>query len=153
MAAFDSPRIAGSHLYVCATAQTSVLNLAGFEALTWVEIGRIGKYPESGIETNVVTYDTVDTEVSVKGKGVSKAKDWTVEVARSASDAGQTILRTAGASSNKSNYAVKMTRPDGTNIYNIGIVTGPTRSGGGPDDADTETFMIGTNMADVVDAP
>lgn len=151
MADFDSPAIAGSKLYICATAQTSKLTASAFAALTWVEIGRIGQYPESGVETNIVTYDTVDTDVSIQAKGVSKSKAWTIEYARSATDAGQDAIRTAA--STKSNYAFKMSRPDGTVIYNIGIVTGPTRSGGGPDDPDTETMVVATNMLDVVVDP
>lgn len=148
MSAFDSTRIAGSKLYICATAQTTALNASAFAALTWVEITRIGKFPETGIETNVVTYDTVDTDVSVKGKGVSKSKDWTVEYARIATDAGQDLVRTA--CENRNNYAFKAALADGSTVYNIGIVTGPTRGGGGPDDPIIETVVIGTNMRDVV---
>lgn len=149
--AFDSPAIAGSALYICTTAQTTELVKAGFEDLIWVQIKKIGKFPESGIDSNIVKYDTVDTTVSVKSKGVSTSKDWTVEYARSAGDAGQDALRAAALTS--SNYAFKMSKADGTVIYNIGIVTGPTRSGGGPDDVDTETMVIGTNMRDVVVDP
>lgn len=149
--AFDTPSTAGSKIYICATAQPSELDATGFAALTWVEIKKIGKFPETGIETNIVTYDTVDTTVSIKSKGVSKSRDWTVEYARSLSDAGQDAVRTAAATDD--NFAFKITRPDGSTVYNIGIVIGPTVSGIGPDDPLVETVVIGTNMRDVIVDP
>lgn len=149
--AFDVPSHSGAKVYICATAQTSELTSSGFSALTWVQIGKVGKFPESGIDTNIVSYDTIDTTVSIKAKGVSKAKDWVIEYARSTSDAGQDAIRTAAGTS--SNYAFRLDLSDGTKIYNIGIVTGPVRSGGGPDDVLTETMTVGCNMADVVVDP
>lgn len=151
MADFDTPAIAGSTLGICTTAQTVRLNAAAFAALTYLNIGRISDYPESGVETNIVTLDTVDTDVSIKAKGVSKAKDWSVTYGRSATDAGQDAIRAAELT--KSNYALKMTMPDGTVIYNIGIVTSVSRSGGGPDDPYTETAVIAMNMRDVIVDP
>lgn len=151
--------IAGSKFYICATAQASApADASAFAALTWVAVGKIGKYPATGLEHNVVTYDTVDTTVSQKGKGVAKATDWEIEVSQDFADSGQDALRTAAAT--KLSYAVKIERADkltsgGANSieYNWGPVGGPTVSGGGPDEPVVQTFKVMTNMASIVVEP
>lgn len=144
--------------YICTTPQPADLDQAGFEALTWVAVGQVGKIGETGIKTNVVSYDTLDTDVSTKAKGVSNAGDPTVECARSYNDAGQVAMRAAALTN--FNYATKIERNDApdasttnTVIYNRGLVMGPTRPNGGVEDFDLEIFTLGLQQREVVVNP
>lgn len=150
---------AASKIYVCATAQDDDLTQAEYEALTWVEIKGIGSRGESGSNTNIVNYDTWDTDVTQKAKGITDAGSPELEVARTPSDAGQVILNTA-AQANSVNYAFKEVRNDTpaggstpTIIYNRGIVTGPKRPGGRNEDFDLEVFTLGYNQKEIVVDP
>ena len=62
-----------SKWYVCATPQNSPLSLADYSALTWVEITGVGNVGETGKSTNVLTYNTWDTAVADKAKGVTES--------------------------------------------------------------------------------
>lgn len=149
---------AGSKLYVCATPQANDLAQADYEALTWVEVKAVGSHGEAGTTTNILTYDTWDTTVTQKAKGISDAGSPEVELARLPNDAGQNILRTAAASN--FNYAFKIERNDKlsdsglpTIIYNRGLVTGPRRPLGRNEDFDLEVFTLALNQKEVVVNP
>ncbi len=149
---------AGSKLYVCATAQQNDLEQADYEALTWVEIKAVGNYGETGSKTNILTYDTWDTIVTQKAKGITDAGSPTIELARLPTDPGQMILREI--SRQNLNYAFRTVRNDpaveggtGTIIYNRGLVTGPTRPGGKNEDFDLEVFTLGLNQLEIVVNP
>lgn len=148
-----------SKWYVCATPQNSPLSLADYSALTWVEITGVGNVGETGKSTNVLTYNTWDTAVADKAKGVTDAGSPTFEVARDPNDAGQDILRAAGAVGNNNKYAFKQLRADGpvggtgTIFYNRGIVGGPTRPNGQNEDFDVEVFTLGFVQEEIVVEP
>lgn len=148
-----------SKWYVCATPQNSPLSLADYSALTWVEITGVGNVGETGKSTNVLTYNTWDTAVADKAKGVTDAGSPTFEVARDPNDPGQNILRTAGAVGNNNKYAFKQLRADGplngtgTIFYNRGIVGGPTRPNGQNEDFDVEVFTLGFVQEEIVVEP
>ena len=132
---------AGRKVYICATPQTSDLDLAGFAGLTWVEIGHVGAVGESGTKTNIVNYDELGTTVIQKAKGLADAGNPTIEVARNATDAGQDALRAAALL--QSAHAFKFLDTDSSVYYNRGIVTGPTRPNGRVEDFVLEVFTIG----------
>lgn len=147
-----------SKLYICATTQAADLNLAGFEALTWVEIGNIVTLPDFGVSDNIVSQDYVGTDVSQKKKGYRMASDTSVVVGRDFEDSGQDALRTAAAT--RYNYAFKLESSDApsalyTNTirYSRGIVGGPNFTGGGGEDFDNEEFQIGLNQAPIIADP
>lgn len=150
---------AATKIYVCATAQNDDLDQTAYEALTWVEVKGIGSRGEAGRNTNLVNYDTWDTEVTQKAKGVTDAGSPELELARIPDDAGQVILRTAAAVGNNNNYAFKEVRADApvggtpTILYNRGLVTGPKRPGGRNEDFDLEVFMLGFNQSELVVDP
>lgn len=146
---------AGSKIYICTTAQDADLTQTEFEALTWVEVKGIGSFGETGVQTNILTYDTWDTDVVQKAKGMSNAGDPELELARIVGDAGQVALRTAADTNN--NYALKMVRNDmpagGTNattIYLRGLVSGPRRPNGRNEDFELEIFTFGLQQKEVV---
>lgn len=150
---------AASKMYVCATPQNSDLDQTGFEALVWVEIKGIGSVGETGINTNVLTYDTWDTTVTQKAKGITDAGSPELELARMPTDPGQIILRAAGVVGNNNNYAFKMQRADGTTssngtvIYNRGLVMGPKRPNGRNEDFDLEVFTLGLQQQEILVSP
>lgn len=150
---------AASKLFVCATPQNSDLLRADYEALTWVPVKSLGSRGEMGKTTNMLTYDTWDTVVIQKAKGMTDAGTVTVEVARLPFDPGQNILRAGGAVGNNNNYAFMELRADGTTptngtrIYNRGLIGGPTRPGGRNEDFDLEVFTLGLQQEEIVSNP
>ena len=150
---------AASKWYVCATPQNSNLTEADYASLTWVLISKVGSVGETGKSTNILTYNTWDTEVADKAKGITDAGSPTIEVARDPDDAGQEILRQAGAVGNNNKYAFKEVRADGplggtgTIFYNRGVVGGPTRPNGQNEDFDVEQFAIGFVQEEIIVKP
>jgi len=150
---------AASKLYVCSTAQNADLDATEYAALTWVQIGAVGSRGETGKATNILTYDTWDTTVVQKAKGMTDAGSPAIEVARIPTDPGQVILRTGGAVGNNNSYAFKEERADaeaggtGTILYNRGLITGPTRPGGRNEDFDLEVFTLALQQEEIVVDP
>lgn len=145
-------------LSICTTPQPDDLTEAGFEALVYVAIGQVGSVGETGLSTNILTYDTLTTAVSQKAKGISDAGSPEIEVARNYNDAGQVALRNAAATN--FNYAFKLERNDApdasttnTVIYNRGLVIGPRRPNGRNEDFDLEIFQLALQQAEVVVNP
>lgn len=151
---------AGKKLYVCATPQANDLSQVAFEALTWVQVGGVGSHGETGTTTNILTYDTWDTDVAQKAKGISDAGSPDIEVARDPEDAGQVILRAAAATN--FNYAFKIEGNDKPNDdvdsrptirYNRGLVTGPREPNGRNEDFDLEVYTLGLQQRQITVDP
>lgn len=143
----------GSKLYVCATAQNSDLTQSAFEALTWVQVGKVGNLGDFGSESNLSSYNTLDESVTQKQKGTADAGSLQVDVASVYDDAGQVIMRTFGGPLNQDNIAVKIERNDkpsssytNTIFYTRGVVSGPINVGGGGDDFEVERYTVGLNQ-------
>jgi hypothetical protein len=143
----------GSKIWVCATAQNNDLTQAGYEALVWVQVGKVGNPGDFGATSSLPTYDTLDEAVTQKQKGIANAGDPQIEVASLYDDAGQIILRNFGDPLNQNNMAIKFERNDkpagattNTIIYSRGVVSGPMYPGGGSDDFELERFTIGLNQ-------
>lgn len=148
---------AGSKLYICVTPKPDDLLQAAFEALVWVQINGVGSMGEVGTSTNILTYDTWDTNVAQKAKGISNAGDPTIELARDPDDAGQDALRDAALTN--FNYAFKIEKNDKENaevgstntvIYTRGLVSGPMRPMGRNEDFDLEVFTLGLQQREIV---
>lgn len=139
----------GRKFFVSETPQPNDMTLTEFEAITdWVEVTKIGEVSESGVNTNILNYPTMDTEFTNKGKGISDAGDQTITCRYVADDAGQ-ILMSELAKTNM-DYAFKTVWNDqltaggtGTTKYDRGIIVGPIVSGGGPEDFHTLTWTCG----------
>lgn len=147
-----------SKLYICETAQSADLNQAGYEGLTWVEVGNIVTMPDFGITDNIVTQDYVNTDVSQKQKGFRNASDTEIVVGYDPDDAGQDALRVAAGT--RYNYAFKLESSDApdastTNTirYSRGVVGGPNFTSGGGEDFDNDTYQLGLNQAPIVVKP
>lgn len=137
---------AGMVISICTTPQPADLDQTGFEALTYVPIGGVGTLGETGTQTNILTYDTLDTTVTQKDKGNENAGDPAVECAHDYNDAGQVALRAAALTGDK--YAVKIEHNDGgtgfTNTirYQRGLVLEPTHPNGGSEDFQLDVFTL-----------
>jgi len=144
MAAMANDGVIGTHeggtLHVCATPATTDLDAAGFAALTWVAVGKVGSVGEFGIVQNIVDYDTW-AGTTLKGKGSKRPGDPEVEYARDETDAGQDVLRTACDLATA--HAVKVTKQDGTIFYSRALVAGPSMPQGRGEDADIEVVTLG----------
>lgn len=139
-------------------AQPSVLNQAAFEALDWQEVSDVGNIGQTGMDTNVVSYDTLATAVTQKQKGISNAGDPEIECARNPTDKGQIAMNAAALT--RYNYAFKIEDADApdeltsnTIYYNRGIIAGPFRPNGRNEDFILETFRLGLNQQEIVVAP
>lgn len=146
----------GKTFAISSTTQAADLDdhaTLGFPGLTWIPVGSVGKYGETGINTNVLTYPTLDETVTQKAKGMTNAGDPQIECARVATDAGQVAMRAAGAPGVTAPYAFRTVDQDGTIHYNRGLVMGPTRPGGGNEDFELEVFTLGLVQAEVVVNP
>ena len=142
MSAFTN---SGSKVGICVTPQNTTLNQAALVALTYVDIANVGNLGERGKSTNIVSYDTWDTDTTLKGKGISNAGDPQLEVAMDLADPGQIALR-AAAAAKADNYAFKVTRQNGDTQYFRGLVTGPNEPGGRNEDFVLNVFTLALNQ-------
>ena len=120
----------GGKLYISTASQNSDLDIAGFEARTWIEVKQVGSVGEYGVNTNILQYDTWDTTVAQKAKGITNAGDPDIECARLDSDPGQDAMRTAGDPEYYDAHAFKVVKQDGHIDYLRGLVTGPRSPNG-----------------------
>jgi len=146
--------------FISTTPQQSTLDEAGFAALSYTEVTGVGTLPQTGPSTNIVSFDTLDTEVTFKQRGITDAGGGDLVLARNGTDPGQVAMRAAALTN--FNYAFKITDNDAppfvapatgstpTTYYNRGIVTGPTHPGGGNEDFITEVFTLAMNQLEVV---
>jgi len=122
---------------ICTTPQNSDLDKAGFEALTYVQVKKVGNAGDWPADENVLSYNTLDRKVSSKGKGLINAGSPVVECARTYDDPGQIAMRAAGDTALE--YAFKLELNDSPNpgtvtntvIYNRGLVMKTKITGGG----------------------
>ncbi|MCD9096197.1 hypothetical protein [Luteimonas fraxinea] len=135
----------GSTVSICITPQNSNVAQAAFVALAYVPIANVGNLGERGANTNIVNYDTWDTNTTLKGKGITNAGDPQLEVAQNLADPGQIALR-AAAASRADNYAFKVLRQNGDAQYFRGLVTGPTEPGGRNEDFVLNVFTLALNQ-------
>ncbi|WP_057464363.1 hypothetical protein [Pseudovibrio sp. POLY-S9] len=119
-----------------------------FQQIRFIEITDVGSLPESGTQDNMVSYNTIDKEVSSKSKGVANAGDGSLEVAHNPNDKGQDAIRAHAATSYL--YATAHELPNapnagstGTVRYNLARIGGPANGGGGVDDFIVDTYALG----------
>ena len=90
---------AGSTLKVSATAPAT-FNQAGYEALTFTNIGEITNLGEFGREYTLITHNPIDTRATKKLKGSYNEGQLALELGLDNEDDGQAILYTASSSDN-----------------------------------------------------
>lgn len=146
----------GDKFYISTTPQNDDLDDhagTGFPSLTYVQVKKVGSIGEFGIATNMLTYDTLDRDVTTKAKGLTNAGDPQIECAEDLTDPGQIAMRAAGAVTVKNSYAFKIERADGTVEYLRGLVAGPVKPGGRNEDFRLNVFTLGLNQPAITIAP
>lgn len=145
-------------LYISTEDVTDDLLIAGYEALTWTEIGRVVNFPDMGITTNMIDLEYINTDTMKRAKGFSDAGSSDITVGVDHDDVGQIELLEAGATGYKFARGFKMESNDalnatGTNTlrYSYGKVAGPNFAGGGGEDRDIETYTIGFEQQPIID--
>lgn len=114
------------------TAAPATYDEAGYEALTYTNVGEITSVGEFGATAAVVTHDPLALGYTVKRKGQINYGTLTLQMARDVSDAGQIVLK-AGADG-ASKYVVhtwRVTHQSGLVQYFTGMVFGYTTNVGG----------------------
>jgi hypothetical protein len=148
----------GTKVSISTTSVDKDANLATVEALTFAEIGSVGNLGDYGVSPNNVNYNTLGRDLTVKSKGVQDGGDCQIEVAYIYDDAGQVAIRAAALT--KFNWCLKIEYADApsedfsnTIVYLKGIISGPMKLGGGPDDFHREQFTMGVNALPIVVNP
>lgn len=119
----------------------ATFNEAGFDALTFTEIGEITDIGgDIGRSYNLVTHNPLGSRATVKKKGSYNSGSITVQLAVDEDDAGQTLAKAARDSD--ANYAVAITLQDGSIKYFEGIVMSYALNVGGVDTITNATMTI-----------
>jgi hypothetical protein len=121
----------GTELAVSVSAPATY-NEAGYEALTFTDVGEITSVGEFGPTAAVVTHDPLALGYTVKRKGQINYGSLTLQMARDITDDGQVILKAGADGSTK--YTVhtwRVTHQSGLVQYFTGMVFGYTTNVGG----------------------
>lgn len=113
---------AGSALAISA-ALPATQTEAGYSALTHIEIGGIEKLGTLGATVNKIEFQPLKG-AKQKHKGSTDYGSLSPSLAHDDTDAGQTLLRTAGEPGNNARYSFKVTYSDGAVRYFLGRVFG-----------------------------
>lgn len=143
---------ANTEVYVSANPMDSDLTLGQFRAINsndWIAISPVGQVPPRGIDTNMLSYDTVTTLVVRKAKGITDAGSGTMECARDDSDPGQIKLNEIGAPGYFKSHGFKIVRQDGSAEYSRALVSGPVYPGGRNEDFDVAVYSIELQQAPI----
>lgn len=137
-----STTAAGSTLAISA-AHPATEDAAGYAALTYTEIGQIEKIGAFGATFNKVEFTPLKGPKQ-KHKGSVDYGSLQPSMAHDDADAGQTLLRTAGADATSTLYSFKVTLADGAKRYFQGRVFGYPESVDGAD-----TILMATPTVEI----
>lgn len=118
---------AGTTFSISAT-QPATYDAAGFNALTWTLVGEVTDMGEFGKKYNLVTHNPLGSRKTFKRKGSYDNGQMALQMARTPTDSGQTLIRTALDSDDS--YAFKTVLQDGTILYGQGQVMSYTTNVG-----------------------
>ncbi|QWY83353.1 putative tail protein [Rhizobium phage RHph_X3_2] len=148
----------GTKVSISTTSVDKDANLAAVAALVYTEIESVGNLGDYGVSPNNVNYNVLGRDLVVKSKGVQDGGDCQIEVAYIFDDPGQMALRSAALT--KFNWVLKIEYADApgedwsnTIVYLKGIISGPLKLGGGPDDFHREQFTMGVNALPITVNP
>lgn len=134
----DFQSLSGSTLYISATLPATY-NEAGYEALTWTEVGGIITIPPLGGTYSEVSIPLVKTG-TCKKKGTKEYGTGTIKYAAARDDTGQIAMTTAYGST--AAVAFKVLYPDGDADYVTGIVLSNPSDNGEAGAALTRTCSV-----------
>jgi hypothetical protein len=138
---------AGALVYVCSTPENAdIPDVTTAAALTYIQVGKVGKLGGYGNKTNIVSYPVLDKLLTLKAKGMTDGGSFTIECARDNTDVGQIALKTAADPASQNNYVVKIAYANGEVHFVRGPIGGPEHSAGGNEAFRTDTFTLGVNQ-------
>jgi hypothetical protein len=123
---------------------------SAYEADSWIEVGGVETLPEYGDSANEVEQILIADRRVRKAKGARNAGGGDLVCANIAADAGH--IRMKEAVESNLNYPIKIVYDDkltalgsGSTDYFRALIMSARRNGGGADDPDRITFMMGIN--------
>lgn len=141
----------GAKFYVCTTAQNSDLDQAGFEALTFVEAGKVVEHGSIAATESDLSIDLWGTNFRQHRKGIKDGGSTTLMISYDPDDAGEAALDSAAATDDE--YAFKIDLGDNaggtsnTILYYRGPITIPTYELGNTEAFVNKTYTIMNNQA------
>jgi len=119
---------------------------AGFDALTFTDIGEVTSIPEFGPNVQVVTHEPLATGVTEKHKGFINYGSVAIAAALDSSDAGQVIMSDAVTGSTKNDeHSFRLTYQDGSERFWTGKAFSYTQNPQGANSVVTSTMQIEIN--------
>lgn len=125
---------------ICTTPQTPTLDLAAFEALSYVDVTGIVTAPSFSVQQNTLSEQTLDTEIdSISGGVISGEETEIVLSFKEGTDSGVAAMEAAAASSAYFAVQYELNNSGGTNgtTYFALVFVG---GGGGPSGGGVEDF-------------
>ncbi len=139
MAATEVQTVAGTKIGISA-GSPATFDDAGYSALTFSNIGEITDGGSHGRVYAEVTHQPIDTRATRKFKGTFNEGTKTLQLAISAGDAGQVLLRAALLSD--APYSFKVTYQGGDIDYFQALVLSFEKAASGPDSILSATVQL-----------
>lgn len=141
---------AGTKLYIGAAAPATY-NKAGYEAVTWTEVGEISNITgDVGAMYSEGTFSVLGNRGIVKRKGSYDNGNVTVEYGYYRADSGQEDIVAAVASDAPFPFKIVMTDVADTHVYFMALVMGAPISIGGNDDFITSAVPLAIDSVSAV---
>lgn len=139
---------AGTTIGIVAAAPAT-FDVAGYEALTFINIGEVTDLGEFGRQYALVTHNPVGSRGTVKKKGSFNEGTMTLQLGLDTDDAGQILAKAASLSDN--DYSFRVTTQNGDIYYFRAQVMSFRVGVGGVDTITTATITLEltTNSAGV----
>ena len=141
----------GTKLSVVAEAPAT-FDAAGFEALTFVEVGEVTDLPEYGPNVQVVNHEPLSSGITEKYKGFIDYGSIAVGLGYDVADDGQLILSDAVSGATKNDpHSFEIEYQDGSKDYFVGGVFSYTKNPGAANNivSSTATVEINTEVLNV----
>lgn len=126
---------------------------AGFEALTFVNVGEVTEIPEYGPTATVVNHEPLATGVTQKEKGFINYGSTSLAMGKDLADAGQVILSAGVTGAGKFvEHSFKITYASGDIDYFTGKIFSYTKNPGAANSIVSSTVMVEINN-EVIEVP
>jgi len=135
----DLVTIAGGKLYISA-GLPATNDTAGFEALSFTEVGGCTDLPSVGASANLVSYDLLSEGYTSKRKGQKQYGAGTSNFATVPTDAWQILVAAAVLSDNE--YSFKVEYSNGAIDYTVGLVMGAPKNNGTADTVQANAMAV-----------
>ena len=133
-------------LYAVVAGAPATESEAGYESLSFENVGEVTDFPEYGPDVTVVTHEPLATGITEKLKGFVNYGSVSVGLGRDSSDAGQAILSEAVDGATKNDiHSHRITFPNGDIHYFQGGVFSYTTNPGSSNSVVASTANIEIN--------